>query len=137
MSDATTLKTALAGTATHREILQQPDVWRETARIVQERRSALDAFLAPLLAREDLRIVLTGAGTSAFIGQIAAPALGTRLGRRVEAVATTDLVSHPGALPAARTCRRCWSPSPAPATRRRARRPPSSRTSCWARTSAT
>jgi tagatose-6-phosphate ketose/aldose isomerase len=96
MSDVTTLKTALAGTATHREILQQPEVWRETARIVRERRSALDAFLAPLLAHEDLCILLSGAGTSAFIGQIAAPSLGTRLGRRVEAVATTDLVSHPG-----------------------------------------
>jgi tagatose-6-phosphate ketose/aldose isomerase len=97
MSDVASLRTALTGTATHREILQQPDVWRETARILRARRAELDAFLAPFLAREDLRIVLTGAGTSAFIGQIAAPSLGARLGRRVEAVATTDLVSHPGA----------------------------------------
>ena len=96
MSDATKLRTALTGTATRREIRQQPDVWRETARILREARGALDAFLAPLLARENLCIVLTGAGTSAFIGQIAAPSLGARLGRRVEAVATTDLVSHPG-----------------------------------------
>jgi tagatose-6-phosphate ketose/aldose isomerase len=97
MSDAVSLRAALAETATHREILQQPGVWRETARIVRDRRRALDEFLAPLLARADLRIVLSGAGTSAFIGQIAAPSLGARLGRRVEAVATTDLVSHPGA----------------------------------------
>jgi tagatose-6-phosphate ketose/aldose isomerase len=92
MPDVTKLRTALSGTATLREIRQQPDVWRDTAKILRERRIAFDAFLAPLLAREDLRIVLTGAGTSAFIGQIAAPALG----RRFEAVATTDLVSHPG-----------------------------------------
>lgn len=98
MSDTTSsLRASLTATATHREILQQPDVWRETARIVAGRRAELDAFLAPLLAREDLRIVLTGAGTSAFIGQIAAPGLGARLGRRVDAVATTDLVSHPRA----------------------------------------
>lgn len=84
-------------TATRREILQQPEVWRETARIVRERRAELTAFLGPLLARPDLRVVLTGAGTSAFAGQIAAPALGASLGRRVEAVATTDLVSHPAA----------------------------------------
>ncbi|HET9168263.1 MAG TPA: SIS domain-containing protein [Actinospica sp.] len=95
MSNAAELKAALSGTATLREIRQQPDVWRETALVLRERRAALDAFLAPLLAREDLRVVLTGAGTSAFIGQIAAPALGAELGRRVEAVATTDLVSHP------------------------------------------
>jgi tagatose-6-phosphate ketose/aldose isomerase len=96
MSDATKLRTALTGTATRREIRQQPDVWRETARILRDVRGALDAFLAPLLGRENLCIVLTGAGTSAFIGQIAAPSLGAQLGRRVEAVATTDLVSHPG-----------------------------------------
>jgi tagatose-6-phosphate ketose/aldose isomerase len=92
MPDATKLRSALSGTATLREIRQQPDVWRDTAKTLRERRTALDAFLAPLLAREDVRIVLTGAGTSAFIGQIAAGPLG----RRFEAVATTDLVSHPG-----------------------------------------
>ena len=97
MSDAASLKSVLAGTATYREILQQPDVWRETERIVRGRRAELDAFLAPLLARENLRIVLTGAGTSAFVGQIAAPSLGASVGRRVEAVATTDIVSHPRA----------------------------------------
>ena len=97
MSEVTSLHAVIAATATHREVRQQPDVWREVGRIVRERRAALDGFLAPLLAREDLRIVLTGAGTSAFIGTIAAPAIGARTGRRVEAVATTDLVSHPGA----------------------------------------
>jgi tagatose-6-phosphate ketose/aldose isomerase len=81
--------------ATAREIDQQPDVWRECAGIVSDRRPAIDAFLAPLLARPDLRIVLTGAGTSAFVGDIAAPALTRLLGRRVDAVATTDLVSNP------------------------------------------
>lgn len=83
------------GTATEREISQQPDVWRETAQIVADRRGELDDFLAPLLAEPDLRIVLTGAGTSAFVGEVAAPGLSRRLHRRVEAVATTDLVSDP------------------------------------------
>ena len=97
MSDTASLRALLSGTATYREIVQQPEVWRETARNIRQRRAELDAFLAPSLAREDLRIVLTGAGTSAFIGQIAAPTLGSRLSHRVEAVATTDLVSHPEA----------------------------------------
>ncbi|WP_051450868.1 SIS domain-containing protein [Actinospica robiniae] len=97
MSDTASLKALISETATYREILQQPDVWREAAQTIRKSRAALDAFLAPSLARENLRIVLTGAGTSAFIGQIAAPSLGSRLSRRVEAVATTDLVSHPEA----------------------------------------
>jgi tagatose-6-phosphate ketose/aldose isomerase len=81
--------------ATIREISQQPDVWRETAAIVERERPSVEAFLAPLLARDDLRIVLTGAGTSAFAGGVAAPALARLLGRRFDAVATTDIVSNP------------------------------------------
>lgn len=81
--------------ATVREIIQQPDVWREAFDNVESRRAALDAFVGPLLARPDLRIVLTGAGTSAFAGDIAAPALMRALHRRVDAIATTDIVSNP------------------------------------------
>ena len=87
--------TATAPSATAREIAQQPDVWREAAASIADRRADIDAFLAPLLARPELRIVLTGAGTSAFVGDIAAPALTQLLGRRVDAVATTDIVSNP------------------------------------------
>jgi tagatose-6-phosphate ketose/aldose isomerase len=95
MTDTTTTGPVGRGTATEREISRQPQVWRDTARLLGARRAELDAFLAPLLARPDLRIVLTGAGTSAFVGEVAAPALSRRLRRRVEAVATTDLVSDP------------------------------------------
>ncbi|MFK3737290.1 SIS domain-containing protein [Massilia sp. TN1-12] len=85
----------LGGGLTAREIAQQGHVWPQIAALVDGRRAALDAFLAPLLARRDLRIVLTGAGTSAFIGECLAPAMLAQ-GRRVEAVPTTDIVSGPG-----------------------------------------
>jgi len=88
--------TGLPGSsATFREIAQQPDVWREASDNVTAQRGELDAFLAPLLDHADLRIVLTGAGSSAFVGDIAAPALARLLGRRIDAVATTDIVSNP------------------------------------------
>ncbi|MBW8844799.1 MAG: SIS domain-containing protein [Burkholderiales bacterium] len=84
---------------TAREIAHQPAVWQAVFEQVQAERPQLDAFLQPLLALPDLRIVLTGAGSSAFIGQCLAPALlrllGQRPGIRVEAVATTDIVSSP------------------------------------------
>src|SRR5215212_8740868 len=80
---------------TAREIAQQPAVWKETGRTVGSHREDANAFLQPLLGLPDLRIVLTGAGTSAFVGEILAPALSLRLGRRVDAVATTDIVSNP------------------------------------------
>ena len=80
---------------TAREIAQQPDVWREVGGLVARERAGLDAFLAALLARPDLRVVLTGAGTSAYIGDCLAPALSARRGRRIEAIATTELLSGP------------------------------------------
>jgi len=81
--------------ATSTEIAQQPAVWREVSAIVAERAQAVGDFIEPLLALPDLRILLSGAGTSAFAGEVLAPALTRALGRRVDAVATTDIVSNP------------------------------------------
>ena len=80
------------GGATILEIGQQPDAWREVA---GRRGEQADAFLRDLLARPDLRIILTGAGSSAFAGEIAAPVLRRHLRRRVEPIATTDIVASP------------------------------------------
>jgi tagatose-6-phosphate ketose/aldose isomerase len=80
---------------TFREIRQQPEVWRETAQVVREHRPQLTEFLRPLLERPELRVVFTGAGTSAFTGGVVAPTIARATGRRVEAIATTDLVSNP------------------------------------------
>lgn len=80
---------------TAREIAHQPEIWRALAAALHRQREHIDRFLTPLLARDDLRIVFVGAGTSAFAGQILAPGLARLRGRRMEAVATTDLVSNP------------------------------------------
>ena len=80
---------------TRREILQQPETLRATQALLRMRQRAIDAFLTPLLARDDLRIILTGAGTSAFIGESLAPWLSVTMDRRVEAIPTTDIVSAP------------------------------------------
>lgn len=77
------------------EIGQQPDVWSEALAAIDARRAEIDAWLAPLLADPALRIILTGAGSSAYIGDALAPALTHRLGRRVEAISTTSIVAAP------------------------------------------
>ncbi len=82
---------------TAREIEQQPDSWERTLALMSGRRTAVQGFLAPLLARPGLQIILTGAGSSAFIGQCLAPTLSVVLGRRVLAIATTDLLTDPRA----------------------------------------
>jgi tagatose-6-phosphate ketose/aldose isomerase len=85
----------LGSLATYKEVVQQPAVWREAAATLAGRSEEVKAFLEPLLAQPDLRIVFTGAGTSAFAGEVLAPALARALRRRVEAIATTDIVSNP------------------------------------------
>jgi|HubBroStandDraft_1064217.scaffolds.fasta_scaffold00027_17 tagatose-6-phosphate ketose/aldose isomerase len=80
---------------TAREIAQQPESWIRTQELLRQHAAPVAGFLAPLLARPDLRIILTGAGSSAFIGECLAPQLMQQLGRRVEAIATTDLLSGP------------------------------------------
>ncbi len=85
---------AAGGLATVEEIAQQPALWREVREASRAREVAVRGFLDPLLG-PDLRIVLTGAGTSAFAGEVLAPALTRAMRRRVDAVATTDLVSNP------------------------------------------
>lgn len=78
---------------TAREIAQQPRVWPQIAREVAAD-GGLRAFLAPLLGDPVLRIVLTGAGTSAYIGKCLAPAL-SLAGRQAVAIPTTDIVASP------------------------------------------
>jgi tagatose-6-phosphate ketose/aldose isomerase len=87
------LETA-GGYWTAREISQQPAVWADVERLMARDAAALRSFLDPLLRRPEMRIVLTGAGTSAFIGECLEPVM-RRAGLRVNAVATTDLVGSP------------------------------------------
>ena len=84
-----------ADLSTMREIRQQPETLRATQALLMANRGAIEAFVAPLLARPEVRIVLTGAGTSAFIGEALAPWLSRVHDRTVEAIATTDIVSAP------------------------------------------
>lgn len=83
------------GLATAQEIDQQPLAWADTLDIVEAERPSINVFLAPLLAHPNLRIILTGAGSSAFIGEALAPYLSRWLGRQVESIATTDIVTSP------------------------------------------
>lgn len=81
---------------TAEEIAQQPQTWRQTAELVEK--SGVQAFVAPLVEQAQqgkLRIIFTGAGTSAFIGDVVAPILSEKLGCVIESIASTDLVSNP------------------------------------------
>src|SRR5215469_17861361 len=83
---------------TAREIAQQPQLWPQIAQLVSQD-SALGGFLAQWDADARPRVVLTGAGTSSFIGECLAPSLVRRGGwPQAEAIATTDIVASPGSF---------------------------------------
>lgn len=80
---------------TAREILQQPDMWRKLAGILLGAKAEIATFMEKLMAVKGLRIVFTGAGSSAFIGESLQGILARELGVRSETVHTTDIVSAP------------------------------------------
>ena len=86
---------AAGGIWTAREIAQQPAIWGKIEETMKREAPGLRSFLEPLLKRPNLRIILTGAGTSAFVGECLAAALKGRTQLRVDPVATTDLVGAP------------------------------------------
>lgn len=72
------------------EIEQQKRLWLETINLVKERKNEIKSFLD----RNDFKnrkVIFTGAGTSEFVGNSIAPALGGN----VLSIATTDIVSNP------------------------------------------
>ena len=77
---------------TFNEIHQQPAMWREEYEMLLKAKAEISAFMHKYLT-PDTDIVLTGAGTSAFIGDALEPVM-RGLWRNVRAVPTTDLITH-------------------------------------------
>ncbi|MBT1689552.1 SIS domain-containing protein [Dawidia soli] len=85
--------TRLGAIHTAREISQQPALWLKIWEEANARRSAIEEFFHT--TQPVRRIILTGAGTSAFIGLSLRGAFQRGRGILTEAISTTDLVSHP------------------------------------------
>lgn len=82
------------GLATAEEVTSQPRIWQTLAQELRETLGAAREFLAPWLADRDALIVLTGAGSSAYIGQVLADELNAQWPAEVRAIATTSLLTH-------------------------------------------
>ncbi len=80
---------------TAREIEQQPHSLQRTHTLLASEHAALRKFVAPVADDPRARVIITGAGTSAYIGGCLAVVLDRELAARVDAVPTTDIVSCP------------------------------------------
>lgn len=86
---------SLGGAHTAEEIAQQPALWNALADELENARPRIDAFLGETLLRPGQRIVFTGAGSSGFIAEMVADAIGAQWPVDVRALHTTSLLTHP------------------------------------------
>ena len=89
----------LGAEITTREIYQQPDVWKEAFEAYQAKCEEIAAFLQDIADRHDyIKVILTGAGTSAYVGDTLVPYFKEVYDERkwnFNAIATTDIVANP------------------------------------------
>ena len=93
-----------SSTFTAHEIYQQPATWRKTCAQLAACKDELQAFIDQVVKQDDFDIVLTGAGTSEFVGNSLFQALNP----------STTSRSSPTLLPTSCLLPRTSSPAPSP-----------------------
>ena len=85
----------LDGYWTSKEIYQQPSTWRKTLEQIRKEKDEIKAFIERTTRNDDYDIVLTGAGTSEFVGNSIFPYLLKKTNYTIKSYATTDIVAAP------------------------------------------
>ena len=89
----------LGAQITTREIEQQPQLWQETLKIYQDKKGEIEDFLNKINEKfGKVKVIFTGAGTSAYVGNTVMPYLRKHADRTkydFEAIDTTKIVSTP------------------------------------------
>lgn len=86
-----------SSTFTVSEIYQQPATWEKTCRQIAEHKDEIQKFIDQVITCDDFDVVLTGAGTSEFVGNALFPHLTGLLNYKVKSYGTTDIVATPEA----------------------------------------
>lgn len=79
------------------EIYQQPATWEKTCRQIAEHKDEIQKFIDQVITCEDFDVILTGAGTSEFVGNALFPHLAGLLNHKAKSYGTTDIVATPEA----------------------------------------
>ena len=86
-----------SSTFTLTEIYQQPATWEKTCRQIEEHKEEIQKFIDQVIKCEDYDVILTGAGTSEFVGNALFPHLAGLLNHKAKSYGTTDIVATPEA----------------------------------------
>lgn len=91
--------TQLGAVITANEIKQQPELWQEAFENYRSKENEINRFLTDLSNQfQQIRVIFTGAGTSAYVGDTVLPYLKGQLNGKkwdLMSIPTTDLVSNP------------------------------------------
>lgn len=82
-------------TFTLTEIYQQPNTWKKTCDQIRANKDDIKKFIDQVITCDDYDVILTGAGTSEFVGNALFPSLNKQLGFKIKSYGTTDLVPTP------------------------------------------
>ena len=77
------------------EIYQQPKTWLKTLNQIKETKDSIQKFIDKVIKCDDFDIILTGAGTSEFVGNALYSQLNKQLNYKVKSYGTTDIVATP------------------------------------------
>ena len=77
------------------EINQQPSTWRKTIKQIEDSKEELKAFIENVTKHDDYDIILTGAGTSEFVGNAIYTYVAKRTNFKTKSYGTTDIVATP------------------------------------------
>jgi len=83
------------GYYTAKEICSQPEMWLKTFERVREEKDQIKEFLGNILDEVYPCVILTGAGTSAFIGEVLAGTVQKQWKVSSKSIPTTDIITHP------------------------------------------
>ncbi len=83
------------GIHTAREICSQPEMWKQTYRKFKQEKIEIISFLDNVFAEQKLNVILTGAGSSAFIGEALEGVYLKKLQVNCRAIGTTEIITHP------------------------------------------
>lgn len=84
---------------THNEIAQQPRLWNEVYQNMKDQQEKIAAFFETILQKHNrVKVILTGAGTSAFVGDTIGSYLNKVCDQQIytiQSIPTTNIVSNP------------------------------------------
>lgn len=83
------------GIFTRKEIFHQPEMWNKTFGIIYSQRNLITDFFNDLSLEGDYDMVLTGAGSSAFVGNAVFGVTMKNQKQPSRVIPTTELITHP------------------------------------------